>query len=253
MYQNENAPVLNVHRDPATNRDSISVTARIVRPQTKDEETPPAEELHRSSYMFNNDRPIPTETMAQLTRLDTTTPPAMSRAESARSISPEAKRMSADQTARTMHSSTRNHFGRHKQPQQSQSGTPISPHPDDFPVPPVAGTSRAQSSTSLASINANADEASTPKDGSSRTSRFFKRMSNIATKRRSTAQGSVASESTNSVGDVAGVGGKKAGEKERSPDMPPPVVVGSLNVQFPDSLVSPDSCPSLKQDQDLVC
>ena len=236
MYQHDNAPVLNVHRDPATNRDSVSVTARIVRPPTNDE-TPPADELQQSSYMFNNDRPVPTETMVQLTRLDTSTPPVASQSESAASVSPDARRTSQDQTPRTMHSSARNHFGRHKQVQPAP-GTPLSPHPDDFPVPPAVGAPRAQSSTSLASNN---DENAGAKEGT-RTSRFFKRMSNIATKRRSAAQGSIASESTNSASDIGSLKAKGAAasrDGERSADMPPAVVVGSLNVQFPDSLVSP--------------
>lgn len=233
MYKYDNAPVVNVHRDPATNRDSVSVTARIVRQPTSDERSP--SEDTQEPPASADDRPLPTETMAELTRLDTSAPPMASQGENFGSLSHELRQTSPDHQTRALHSS-RNHFGRHKQA-SAAAGTPLSPHADDFPAPPVSAAPRTQSSTSLASAN---EDNSAPKEGT-RTSRFFKRMSNIATKRRSAAQGSSAGDSVNSNSEQTtskSKSGAASRDGERSAEMPPAISVGNLNVQFPDSLVS---------------
>lgn len=211
-------PVYNVQHDSANARDSVSVTARIVRPSTREQtDTTEGDEerLQQSQLVINHNRITPAQAIVpQLHRLDTT--PAALKPESvgSRGNSPTMVRASTDGT-RQLHSASR--FGRHR--------TPISPTVDDFPPPP---SHRANSLT----YN---DENSAPKEGT-RTSRFFKRMSNLGGKRTSIAQQSLGSSSASERGSVA-VHNPTLPTSRDSSDMPPAVVVGDLNIQFPDSLV----------------
>lgn len=215
------SPTWNIQRDPATNRNSVSVTARIVRPSVIDESESEAGSLQHSELIMNRQREsaTATPTTGDLPSLNTSRTQSMQSSESTQTLSPVLSRNSGEFKA--LHSGSR--FGRHKQTQ--------SPALDDFPPPPSAN--RTQSQMSLASN----DENPAPKEGG-RTSRFFKRMSAIPfgnSKRKSTSQSQASSTSTSSDG-----GSKPnqlisiAAEK----DTPPAVVVGDLNVQFPDSLVS---------------
>jgi hypothetical protein len=119
-----------------------------------------------------------------------------------------------------MHSSSR--FGRHK-PTLSTTG----PSFDDFPPPPTHGTA--------ATPTANNDESVVPKE-STKTSRFFKRMSNIGSKRKTTQSIASSNSPVSERGSIVPTTG--TGSSKDKADMPPAAVVGDLNVQFPDSLVS---------------
>lgn len=114
---------------------------------------------------------------------------------------------------------------------QGNQGTssPLTPSADDFPPPPTQRNSHASS------MNVG-DDSAAPKEGS-RTSRFFKRMSNFGTghKRRTSGQNVVSAMSALDVS--SNQRSSTAAATDRS-DTPPAVVVGDLNVQFPDSLVS---------------
>lgn len=113
---------------------------------------------------------------------------------------------------------------------QGNQGTssPLTPSADDFPPPPTQRNSHASS------MNVG-DDSAAPKEGS-RTSRFFKRMSNFGTghKRRTSGQNVVSAMSALDVS--SNQRSSTAAATDRS-DTPPAVVVGDLNVQFPDSLL----------------
>ncbi|KAF2162154.1 hypothetical protein M409DRAFT_27537 [Zasmidium cellare ATCC 36951] len=213
------APSWSIQHDPATNKNSVSVTARIVRPSVIDESESDVGPLQHSELIMNRQREstATTPTTGEPPSLNTSRTQSVQSMESAHTLSPMSRNSGE---FRTMHSASR--FGRHRQAS--------SPALDDFPPPP--SSSRNQSQMSLASN----DENVAPKEGG-RTSRFFKRMSTIpfgASKRKSTAQ----SNSTTSL--ASSDGGNKPSQRisvTAEKDTPPAVVVGDLNVQFPDSLL----------------
>lgn len=234
--QPELTPIWSTTQDGTSNRDSVSVKARIVRGPTLSEDQqategalPERQPLHESRIEINHTRGIPTPTpvsQAFLPPLETTPAAAPS------------KRDSTEQQ-RTLHSATsrRKSWGRNR---ILPSPTPAA---DEIPVPPFSP--KNVSSSGSASIIS--DDASAP--ASSRTSRFFKRMSNFGTtnKRRSVTAQSVGSITSTDLttprnGSVAPAVGGVEREKDRS-DMPPAVAVGDLNVQFPDTLVSSSPPP----------
>ncbi|KAK3721592.1 hypothetical protein LTR37_003148 [Vermiconidia calcicola] len=209
--------VWNVQHDSSSNRNSVSVSARIVRPShveqpdstatTADQE----EQLQRSELKVSHSAQSQPK-LPQLHRIDTNPKVEATQPD----VSPLTTRSPADGT-RQLHSASR--FGRHK-PSISIS----SPSVDDFPSPPRTN-----------SVSAN-DEAATSRDKDTRTSRFFKRMSNIGNKRRSGAPQSIASSTSTASERGSFVAASMPSSKDRQ-DTPPAVVVGDLNVQFPDSLL----------------
>ncbi|KAK4631929.1 hypothetical protein CLAFUW4_03745 [Fulvia fulva] len=232
----ENAPVWSVQRDPATNRNSVSVTARIVRPNVISESVAEdsREALQQSEYVVNNERDAgrpgnrPASIRTAKTQSETSTP----------ALSPVLSRSSTE--ARTMHSAGNSRFGRHK---HQNSSIPVStPGLDEFPPPP--GTRTGGSTPSIRSN----DENAAPKEGS-KASRFMKRMSILpfggSNKRKSGAQQQSSAASLfeyETIGAAAptpgttGTNSRVSSVHEKS-DTPPAVVVGDLNVQFPDSLL----------------
>ena len=221
----ENAPVWNVQHDSTANRDSVSVAARIIRPtlgERSDSMTGSDGELQQSQLVINHKRGTPSQsTLTQLHRIDTNTQPITSKRESgsSRGVSPIATRASKD--------------GPRSLPSLNETGYQKAPSPtaEDFPVPP-APTYRSGIS-SATTLN---DENAAPKE-SSRASRFFKRMSNLGGKRRSVAQNSFGTTSPVSEHGSLSTLNMSAPSKEKQ-EMPPALVVGDLNIQFPDSLVS---------------
>ena len=210
--QVESAATWNVQQNPATNVDSVSVSARIIRPNPVDQPESSTEteaELQPSQLVISHKRGTPSQTgVPRLHRIDT-------------NPKPEAYRPS--NTTRSSAEGT--------QPNLLRS--PLSPNVDDFPPPP---SYRIQASNT-APPN---DENMAPKE-TTRTSRFFKRMSYIGgSKRRSNGPQPVAnssspvSERTSSTANYASLSGSKD-----KLELPPALVVGDLNIQFPDSLVSP--------------
>lgn len=217
-FANENSyPVWNVRQDSSSQRDSVSVTARIVRPKsnaTSDLASPPESaplELQQSPIMINHNRAVP----SPISIPPFPNPPA-AKSDSAAllasqpSLSPTIARTSVEGT-RQLHSASRRSFGRHRRPEPTEDAPP-------------APTSRTTSSSSLASNE--------EKEGT-RTSRFFKRMSAMGhNKRKSIAQTMSSNSSPSS--PLEHRGGSFARDKS---DMPPSAVVGDLNVQFPDTLL----------------
>ncbi|KAK4505590.1 hypothetical protein PRZ48_003553 [Zasmidium cellare] len=215
------APSWTIQHDPATNRNSVSVTARIVRPSVIDESETDVGPLQHSELIMNRQResPATTPTTGEPPSLNNSRTQSVQSMESAQTLSPMSRNSGE---FRTLHSGSR--FGRHKQAP--------SPALDDFPPPPSASGNRSQ--MSLASN----DENVAPKEGG-RTSRFFKRMSTFpfyAGKRQSTAH----SNSTTSLASNDSSSNMKSSRRisvTAEKDTPPAVVVGDLNVQFPDSLL----------------
>jgi hypothetical protein len=206
--QPESSHVWNTSHDATSNRDSVSVKARIVRPPTAGSmEVSPdgANDLHESQIEINHSRGMPT-------------PNSVSQAFLPPMPLPPTNPPSPD--LRSLSSLRRKSLGR------SKASTP-------GPVP-VNEENRSGAATPTSSED----------QGTSRTSRFFKRMSTFgsnASKRRSVASpilpgvGSpnpteTSSSRTGSVSTTA------ANALDR--DAPPAVQVGDMNVQFPDTLVS---------------
>lgn len=222
----QNSSTWVVQHDPVTNRNSVSVTARIVRPTTGDDATPDEASLQQSELTINHKR----NSNAGEISSSANTSKANS-VGSSPAISPVVPRFS--QEARTMHSASATRLGRHRQ------GS--TPGLDEFPPPP---SSRGIPNSGKSSLSgASNDENAPPKEGG-RTSRFFKRMSNFGGPKRksgnqsgasTTSLTSIASNETSKPQQPATQRQSVASEKA---DAPPPVVVGDLNVQFPDSLVS---------------
>jgi len=218
-------PVWNVQHDSSSNRDSVSVTARIVRSYIDDEPAQAEGALQQSQLVINHKR-----ASASTSRIDKALAPLNTNTNL--NVSPPPKSESAPMVSspqteyRQLHSLNRRSFGRHRQV------SPISPSAEDFPPPPTHAR---------ASYTSSNDEHAAYKEGS-RTSRFFKRMSNLGGghKRRNSGPQSMphALDVSSRTGSVA--------TTDRS-DMPPAVVIGDLNVQFPDSLVSrPSPLPTLR-------
>lgn len=209
-------PVWSTTHDTTSNRNSVSVKARIVRPNadgSSDRPSDPAD-LHESQIEINHLRGIPTPTSVSQAFL----PPMPT---------PPAEPASPDH--RSLHSLRRKSLGR------SKASTPA-PNDENRPASP--------------------SRTSTEEHGGSRTSRFFKRMSTFgsASKRRSIAGPSAAalvnptespSSRTGSVSNNAAPAATPTAPVDR--DTPPAVQVGDLNVQFPDTLVRLDSLLSPAQ------
>jgi len=210
---NENAPTWSVQHDPATNRNSISVSARIIRPNVGNESPMDGEVSPTDSEMTINrrrvSRPDPLDTTASYSNVSS---PAMSPIESR-----------ASSEMRTLHSAT-SRLGRRRQNS--------APNGSDMPAPPRA----------LTSSSGSIDESVTSKDGG-RTSRFFKRISNFGgPKRKNSSQPASSAASVSSLATITAVAepaetSKPSQRMSMAPDTPPAVVVGDLNVQFPDSLL----------------
>lgn len=214
----EHAPIWTTQRDTPGSRNSVSVTARIVRPQTD----PDQEQLIQSELTINHNRDQSPKSDLGLPPIDIAA--AQQSNASSPALSPaSASRGSAE--VRTLHSASR--FGRRRK----TPTTPATPEMDDFPPPP---------SQSMSNVSIN-DENGTPK-GSTRTSRWFKRVSTFnGSKRGSSAQSIKSTASFMSL--ESGPGSKttnRASVATHNSDTPPAVVVGDLNVQFPDSLVRYD-------------
>ena len=219
--QPDNNTVWNVEHDNQGGVESVSVTARIVRPTAVESSVPSKEmeaELQRSQLVVSSHKrgAQSKSSVPLLERIDTNSKPDESLGPT--TTSPTVVRGSVD-GARQLHSASK--FGRHK---------PSSPTADDFPVPPPSFKLQATQPTP-----ANEDSAA-PKE-STRTSRFFKRMSNIGPKRRSTVAQSIASSGSPASERGSTITNNVPGSKDKS-DLPPALTVGDLNIQFPDSLVS---------------
>jgi hypothetical protein len=185
-----------------SNRDSVSVKARIVRPPTAgsvENPTENANDLHESQIEINHSRGISTPTPVSQAFL----PPM-----------PSIPANPPSPDHRSLHSLRRKSFGR------SKASTP-------GPVP--ANEDVRSGAASIVSAEENSG---------SRTSRFFKRMSNFgnnSSKRRSvvTPVASTVVSPTPTEHSAS-----RAASVATDRDTPPAVQVGDLNVQFPDTLVS---------------
>jgi len=213
------AHVWNTSQDTTSNRDSVSVKARIVRPPTAGSAEKPNDttnDLHESQIEINHSRGTPTPTSVSQAFL----PPM-----------PTAPTNPPSPDHRSLHSLRRKSFGR------SKAATP-GPVPANEEVRPGS-----------ASI------ISTDEPSGSRTSRFFKRMSNFgnnSSKRRSVVLTSPPTASAPfeqsasrqpSVAAATPTTTTTTTTATVDRDTPPAVQVGDLNVQFPDTLVSPTNTP----------
>lgn len=231
-------PVRNVHHDPLTNRDSVSVSARIVRPgqgQGHDYfgDSSIDAQLHHSQLTVNRKQaPV-------IAHHQATTPPALNTTITTSSHSPPAAEY------RQLHSAARSSLSSR---QKQSTLTPATPSADDFPPPPADRNSTTSSTTN--------DSHATSKSGT-RTSRFFKRMSNLGGGGGGGHSRNVSGHSmrlalrsldmsfptapppprNGSIVATTSRSGSLAAATDKG-DVPPPVVVGDLNIQFPDSLVS---------------
>ncbi|KAK0797701.1 hypothetical protein LTR75_009734 [Friedmanniomyces endolithicus] len=229
--QAESTPTWSVQHDPTTTRDSVSVTARIVRPNT----TAGADDFAAADGYFQQPQLMINHKRASASRQSSNSnkalpplniEPYQPKSETpSLAVSPIMTRASSDM--RTLHSANRKSLGRYK-----QAISPMTPSAEDFPVPPMQMTN---SNISAGSLN---DDNPASRDAGSRTSRFLKRISNLGAtgkdRRRSGAQQSLAGSSN--AASTVDVGRSGSVYHDRS-DMPPSVVVGDLNVQFPDSLL----------------
>jgi hypothetical protein len=194
--------VFTTSQDTTSNRDSVSVKARIVRPPTAgsaEKSNDTTNDLHESQIEINHSRGTPTPTSVSQAFL----PPMP--AIPANPPSPDH---------RSQHSLRRKSFGR------SKASTP-------GPVP--ANEDVRSGAASIVST----DEPST-----SRTSRFFKRMSNFGN--NSSKRRSVVNPVAPTVASPAPTepSASRQASVATDRDTPPAVQVGDLNVQFPDTLVS---------------
>ncbi|KAI7165803.1 hypothetical protein KC324_g12363, partial [Hortaea werneckii] len=216
-----NVPTWNVQHDPSLNRDSISVSARIVRPPPRSDmgNNSIDGQLHHSQLTVNHKRASVSNQNRRLSPLQTSNLPKSESAPSSMAHPPAPEN-------RHLQLSRPSVIGR----LQSNQGTtsPLTPSADDFPPPPNQRNSHASSMNT-------GDDTAAPKEGS-RTSRFFKRMSNFGTghKRRTSGQNLMSAMSSLDVSSHQRSSTAAATDKS---DTPPPVVVGDLKVQFPDSLL----------------
>jgi hypothetical protein len=209
------AHVWNTSQDTTSNRDSVSVKARIVRPPTAGSAEKPNDttnDLHESQIEINHSRGTPTPTSVSQAFL----PPM-----------PTVPSNPPSPDHRSLHSLRRKSFGR------SKASTP-GPTPANEDVRP--------GSPSI---------ISTDEPSGSRTSRFFKRMSNFgnnSSKRRSVVlpAGVVSPPTAPTPSEPSASRRPSVAATTTAPvaaaivdrDTPPAVQVGDLNVQFPDTLVS---------------
>ena len=194
------------HNSPGP-RDSVSVTARIVRTAQSDQSPHKATELHQSPITINHQRATPTHIPIQpkypvvaddqqetaTPRDDTPSPSRQQQSQLDGSISPLLNRKSAD--------GKRKSFGRYQRRistvSETQSETPTTPLAEGEPL------------------------------RSGRASRFFKRMSTLGGRKKGPHDKESQSHSPASDRAVE----TQAEQKE----VPPAVVIGDVNVQFPDS------------------
>ncbi|KAF2767727.1 hypothetical protein EJ03DRAFT_352786 [Teratosphaeria nubilosa] len=228
-------PVLKVQHDPISKRDSVSVSARIVRPivNVESQDAGHMEQMQQPQVTINHNRASAGTTPSSpaspaLPPLNTNVVPTGSRPEIVSTLTdPNQARGSVEY--RAFHSANPKAFSRHKR-NLSATMSPATPSPDDFPAPPLIPTSAAPAVSYF-------DHEPPAKEVGSRTSRFFKRMSNLGTKRRSSIQQSmVNATSPLETSSLVPRTNSVATEGSKS-DMPSAVVVGDLNVQFPDTLL----------------
>ncbi|KAK5119059.1 hypothetical protein LTR62_000270 [Meristemomyces frigidus] len=227
---NETTPTLNVQAETTGNHNSVSVKARIVRHHSTepDNDDTQASEgpLQPSELVINHATAIKSQFNKVLPPLNTNT------TNSAWDMMPTFVGSAVNASDyRNLHSAHRKSFGRHKANLINMS--PMTPSADDFPPPP--SQSNMSSTTQRASTVSSNEDTLNHKD-TSRTSRFFKRMSNFGGKdrRRSGVQQSGQPYRTDSI-DATASAPRSNSQQDR--DSPPPVVVGDLNIQFPDSLL----------------
>lgn len=204
----EDRPAWSVQHDPVTNRNTVSVSTRIARPGVPMPITTRTATIPEPS---SGDEVIKTPTTPAI-EVD----PPQSSAHSIKSID-----------SRSLHSHSR---GRRFGLQRHHS----TPALDEFPPPPP--NIRISSTMSLPVP----DENIAPKEGN-KASRFFKRMSVLAGPKKKSGPHSppasrspLKSQSTLSPPQSA----RPMSVAATKSDTPPAAVVGDLNVQFPDSLVS---------------
>ena len=194
--------VWSTSQDATSNRDSVSVKARIVRPPTAgsaDKSNDTTNDLHESQIEINHSRGTPTPTSVSQAFL----PPM-----------PSIPANPPSPDHRSLHSLRRKSFGR------SKASTPG----------PVPATEDVRSGA--------ASVISTDEPSGSRTSRFFKRMSNFgnnSSKRRSVVNPVLPSVASPAPTEPSA---SRQASVAADRDTPPAVQVGDLNVQFPDTLVS---------------
>jgi hypothetical protein len=264
----ENAPVLSFQHDPITNRNSVSVTTRIIRPppMTSAGDSILAEpqldpDLQLGSGLFSS------ASHTDLPPLVTSQLNLRSRGVSSASMQSELSPTNTSRPSpsasegRIMHSAVTTRFGRHHFPHHYKNpGTISSPLLDDYTNKPTELSHPASRAHSVASTAGTDENGSIARDGANgsvgkRASRFLKRMSNIGTVatgglRRGSKPSLRASRESLSLPPTAAVNeprGRTASKVDLTrgkplpadhPDMPPAVVVGDLNVQFPEALVS---------------
>jgi hypothetical protein len=264
----ENAPVLSFQHDPITNRNSVSVTTRIVRspPVSGAGESILAEPRLDPDLQLGSG-PFSSASHTDLPPLVTNQPNLRSRGVSSASLQSELSPTNTSRPSpstsegRVMHSAVTTRFGRHHFPHHYKNpGTISSPLLDDWTNRPSElshPASRAHSVASTAGTDENGPSARDGANGSvgKRASRFLKRMSNIGTAAtgglrrgsKPTMRGSRESLSLPPAATVNEPRGRTASKVDLAvekplpadhPDMPPAVVVGDLNVQFPEALVS---------------
>ena len=214
----------NVIVSHSANRDSVSVTARIVRQptgQAGDVASPP--ELHHSPLLINHTRPSQAHEFPPMAPLltggaPTETDIAASPERRERSLSPTFSYSSADSgTISNRKSVDRKSFsGRYRSGFES----------------PKKSLSKHTSSTSLASEGVEVEK-------NSKTSRFFKRISTLGGNKRKSVSQTPTVPQVEAAYQVPGIPQDRrtaaAARKDSAPDIPPPIVVGDLNVQFPDT------------------
>ncbi|KAH9834280.1 proteoglycan 4-like [Teratosphaeria destructans] len=228
-------PVFKVQHDPISNRDSVSVSARIVRPiaSVDLEDTGHMEQMQQPQLTINHNRASPGTTRSSpaspaLPPLNTNVFPMGSRPEMVSTLT-DPNQACGSTEYRTLHSANPKPFSRHKH-NLSATMSPVTPSPDDFPAPPLVPSSTAPAVSYF-------EHEPPAREVTSRTSRFFKRMSNLGTKRRSGIQQSMANATSPlETSSLAPRTNSIATEGSKS-DMPPAVVVGNLNIQFPDTLL----------------
>jgi hypothetical protein len=164
-----------------------------------------------------------------------------------------------------MHSAVTTRFGRHHFPHHYKNpGTISSPLLDDYTNKPIELSHPASRAHSVASTAGTDDNGPSARDANGsvgkRASRFLKRMSNIGTVatgglRRGSKPSLQASRESLSLPPTAAINETRGRTGSKvdlivgkplpadHPDMPPAVVVGDLNVQFPEALVSPSPHP----------
>ncbi|CAK1361367.1 hypothetical protein CB0940_03247 [Cercospora beticola] len=191
-----------VQHDPVTKRDSVSVTTRIARPG--------------SSAPGSAHGPTPPFSAAPSA---TPSPPAV---ESEPPLSSNNSLYSNDTRSVKSSRSRTSRFWKERQKS--------APALDDFPPPPP--NVRVNSAMSL-----NSNDENVAPEKASKATRFFKRMSNLTGSKKKNSpvepRSPTKSDSMLSAPEAA----RPVSLAVSKPDTPPAVVVGDLNVQFPDSLL----------------